>query len=449
MRRTIIKKLLAWKQKKDRKPLILKGARQVGKTYILKQFADEHFSQCFYINFEKQPEFEEIFEKNLDPHRIVTELELAFKQKINIAEDLLIFDEIQACPKALTSLKYFCEELPALAVCSAGSLLGIHLNPVSFPVGKVDWLDMYPMSFKEFLMGVEEAQLVSLLNATQKNTRIPVIAHQQLWEQLKIYFIVGGLPAVVSTYNANKENLFDALNLVRETQEDLIKDYYSDMAKHSGKVNAMHIDRVWRAVPEQLAKTQNSSANKFKFKGIISGIDRYQRLVNVIDWLLNTGLLIKVSIVDTCQQPLKAFAKQSSFKLFMFDVGLLGAMSGLAPEAILKYDYGTYKGYFAENYVCQELTHSDSKPLYNWQEKSAEVEFLKEVHGEIIPIEVKSGFSTHAKSLKIFADKYHPPLRIILSANQKSINDKANVYHLPLYLAGGIILEKAEESLRT
>ncbi|MAZ78278.1 MAG: ATPase [Legionellaceae bacterium] len=439
MERLISEQLKKWKISPDRKPLVLKGARQVGKTYVLQAFGKEHFSRTFYINFEKQADFLPIFEKNLDPKRIITELSFEFKEQINIEQDLLIFDEIQACPKALNSLKYFCEDMPELALCAAGSLLGIHLNAEeSFPVGKVDWLNMYPMTFEEFLMASEERLLLNLLQTIDPDTTIPEVAHQQLWELLKIYFVVGGLPAVVNVYFKNKDNLFTTLLSAREKQNHLINDYYADIAKHSGKVNAMHIDRVWKSVSTQLANTQNGRANKFRFKGVVPGIDRYQRLANVIDWLNNAGLLIKAELLTTCQQPLAAFVKESQFKLFMFDVGILGAMLDLSPSTIMKYDYGSYKGYFAENFVAQMLTASDSKPLYTWQEKTAELEFLKEINGEVIPIEVKAGKSLRAKSLKIFSDRYQPKMSVILSAENKKMDSKTRRAKIPLYFVSAL-----------
>lgn len=433
MKRHILQSLIDWKNAKTRKPLILKGARQVGKTYILKQFGEEQFEQVFYINFEKQPAMRAFFEKDLDPKRLMTEICFALKMQVNFDKDMLIFDEIQACPKALTSLKYFCEDLPELAVCSAGSLLGLHLSDESFPVGKVNWLNMYPMSFAEFVESQDEQMLVNLLNTFTFDSVIPVTAHEQLFEQFKHYLIVGGLPEVVLEYKNNKDRLFEAFERVRVKQNEIINDYYADIAKHAGKNNAMHIDRLWRSVPQQLARSQDGMAQKFRFKDVIPGANRYRQLVNVIDWLLNTGLLLKVHVVDTAQIPLSAYAKDSKFKLLMFDVGILGAMSELAPASILKYDYGSYKGYFAENFVCQELTCKDSKPLYNWQEKTAEVEFLKEMNGNIIPIEVKAGVSTRAKSLKIYIEKYSPPKNYILSA--KPYQTRGKQIQLPLYLA--------------
>ena len=434
MKRLLSQKLLDWKQSSDRKPLILKGARQVGKTYLLQEFGVAEFRRCFMVNFEEHPEFSDFFEINLDPKRILTELSFAFKETIDVEQDLLIFDEIQACPKALTSLKYFCEKLPQLAVCAAGSLLGIHLNSESFPVGKVDWLQMQPMTFKEFLMALDEVSLVELLDRVNASSLIALAAHQQLWELLKHYFIVGGLPEVVSIYRDNRQQLYEAFQLVRKKQQNLIKDYYSDIAKHSGKVNAMHIDRTWTAVPSQLAKVQDAATKRFVFKGVVPGIDRYRRLVSVIDWLVNAGLILKVHVVDTAKQPLKAYIKESAFKLYMFDIGVLGAMSELDPEVILAYDYGSYKGYFAENYVCQELIALDSKPLYCWQHKQSELEFLKVLDGEVVPIEVKSGKSTHTKSLSVYTQQYQPLKSVILSANTKSVKNN-KLFKLPLYLA--------------
>jgi len=440
MKRELIEKLIAWKQNPRRKPLILKGTRQVGKTYLLKHFGEQHFPRFFYVNFEKQPDLMGIFERDYNPARLLTELSFHFKQQINAQQDLLIFDEIQACPKAITSLKYFAEDMPELALCAVGSLLGIYLNSESFPVGKVEWLNMYPLTFKEFLWGIGENQLADHLESIHISTQIPRLAHQQLWEQLKIYFIVGGLPEVVVQYNMSKGALYDAFHQVRETQNNLIKDYYADIAKHSGKVNAMHIDRVWRAVPAQLARVQDASTSRFKFKDIISGIDRYSRLANVIDWLINTGLLIKIHIVECATLPLLAYTKESLFKLCMFDVGILGAMSDLSPKIILNNLYGSYKGYFAENFVVQEFLASNVEHLYSWQRGTAEIEFLREINGDIIPVEVKSGSVTHAKSLKVFSDKYQPPYQIILSAKSKEMDRKRKIYHLPLYLAG--FLEK-------
>ena len=435
MKRDIWDKLIEWKNKRDRKPLILKGARQVGKTYILRTFGKECFSQVHYLNFEKYEQLAEIFKGDLTPQSILRDLSFYLNAPIHKENDLVILDEIQNVPRALTSLKYFQEELPELAICAAGSLLGIHMSDESFPVGKVEFLNMFPMSFEEFLRGEGDIKSLEFLRNREKSEAIPEIIHTHLWEQLKIYFVVGGLPEIVKTFAEYKDDLFVALQQVREKQDNLISTYVADIAKHSGKQNAMHIERLWRNVPAQLAKEHDGSAQKFKFKGIIPGISRYSRLAGSIDWLGTAGLIVKALIVNSGQLPFSAHATENSFKLYVFDVGLLGALSGLPPKAIIEYEYGSYKGYFAENFVAQEFVCSGAKELYCWREGSSEVEFLREINGDVLPVEIKSGWVTQAKSIKIFAQKYHPKYRTIFSANNLSLDPVHKVRRYPLYLA--------------
>ncbi len=435
MKRTLYNKLLEWKYFPNRKPLLLKGARQVGKTYLLQEFGRNEFQNTFYLNFEKDKTLNKIFSFNLDPKRIINEISLHFKKKFNIEYDLLIFDEIQACSEALTSLKYFCEELPAAYVACAGSLLGVYLSPVSYPVGKVDKLYMYPMSFGEFLLALGDEQASSFLDDLNLESDISDYMHQYLWERLKWYFIVGGLPEVVMLYIQHRDDSFIAFEQARQKQRDLIEDYNADIAKHSGKVNAMHIKRIWQSIPEQLASTQDGSAKKFKFRDVVSGIDRYSKLVDAIDWLENAGLIIKIHIVSDSQIPLKAYKKENSFKLVLFDVGILGAMCDLDPVTILAQDYGSYKGYFAENYVAFSLAYRDTQDLYCWEGKTSEIEFVRQLHGAIIPYEVKSGWVTQSKSLKVYQEKYHPEYRVILSAKRMTVDRVHHMHYYPLYLA--------------
>ncbi|MCP4690791.1 MAG: ATP-binding protein [Desulfobacterales bacterium] len=435
MKRTIYSRLVEWKHASRRKPLLLKGARQVGKTYILKQFGEAEFQRRHYINFEEDESLVGIFEGNLDPRRIVQELSFHLNSSINLEQDLLIFDEIQACPRAITSLKYFQEDLPGFPVCAAGSLLGLQLGQSSFPVGKVDYLHLNPMSFEEFLTASGEERYVALIRGLCLDDPIPGTAHERLWTQLKIFFITGGLPEIVNLYVDLKDNLFDALQSVRRRQADLIRDYLADIAKHSGKLNAMHIERVWKNTPAQLARELDGSAPKFRFKGVVPGVHTYARLVGQIDWLETAGLIIKVQIVNSGQIPFSAYAKENRFKLFFFDVGLLGAVSGLPPKSIWDYDYGSYKGYFAENFVAQEFRFAGCRSLYSWKENTAEVEFLREENGEVLPVEVKSGRVTQAKSLKVYAEKYNPEYRTVLSARNMRIDHENRVHHYPLYLA--------------
>lgn len=427
--------LKAWQSTPGRKPLILMGVRQTGKTYLLEQFGRTCFRQYHILNFEGQEQARSLFEGNLDPKHIIENLRFYLKTDIDIQKDLVIFDEIQACPKALTSLKYFCENMPELALCSAGSLLGLHLNEGAYPVGKVDIKHLYPMTFFEFLNGIGDKWAAEYLHNIHLDSHLPEAIHQQLWDRLKHYFICGGMPEVVATFDKEKENLYRATTAIRTKQNELINGYYADIAKHAGKINAMHIDRTWRAIPKQLSETQDGSINRFKFKGIIPNVNRYSQLVNVIDWLDSADLVIKVPIVNHVEQPLKAFAKENMFKLMIFDVGILGALSGLSPEAILSYDYGTYKGYFAENFVAQQMVAKQNQRIFNWQQDHAEIEFLFEHKGNIIPIEAKSGKITQAKSLEKYIKTFSPKYSVIFSANPIYHSQNNAVLRLPLYLA--------------
>ena len=435
MKRSISRKLEEWQNKKGRKPLVIKGARQVGKTYILKEFANKCFSNTHYLNFEKDKQAAKIFEEELVPSKILEKLSFYLGAEISKDNDILIFDEVQNVPKALTSLKYFHEEMPELAICAAGSLLGLCLPEESFPVGKVEFMNMFPMSFEEFLLGVGDIKSYKVLQNVGLDNTIPDIVHEHLWEQLKIYFVVGGLPEIVSIYSANQDNLFSALKNVREKQADLILAYNADMAKHSGKQNAMHLERVWRNIPAQLAKEQDGLAPKFKFKGVVPGINRYSGLVGVIDWLVATGLIIKISIINNVKLPFSAYVSENNFKLYVFDVGILGALSDLSPSTILEYDYGSYKGYFAENFVAQEFLYSGDSKLYCWRQRTSEIEFLRDIEGKVLPIEVKSGWISQSKSLNVFDTMYTPDYKTVISARNFYIDKKKRIYKYPLYLA--------------
>lgn len=435
MNRLLYSSLLAWKNKSERKPLILKGARQVGKTYLLKQFGQE-FPRFHYVNFEKDKNLCALFEPNLNPKRIINELGLHFKKDIS-ETDLMIFDEIQACPNAITSLKYFCEDMPQMAVCAAGSLLGLELGPVSYPVGKVDLLHLGPLSFFEFLKACgreKELDFIRTLTPFSQTT------HEHLWGLLKNYFIVGGMPEVVTTFlSCEQTENHSAYKKIREKQETLITTYLADMAKHSGKQNAMHIERLWKNIPEQLAQENDGANSRFQFKDIIPGVKAFSRLVGVIDWLEKANLLIKVKIVQRAEFPLAAFTKENRFKLYLFDVGLLGSLSGLSPETLYQMSFGTYKGYIAENFVAQELTSLGFHPLYSWTENTSEIEFLLEQNGNFLPIEVKAGNKMRSKSLAIFCKKFSPPLAYLLNAKPPQMAKKEIIQHYPLYFVAKLM----------
>jgi len=435
MKRQYYQKLKEWAASAHKKPLMLRGVRQCGKTYLLQHFGANEFSNVHYFNFEKEPVLSNLFESNLNPHHLISQLNFHQNRAIDIKNDLVIFDEIQAVPRALTSLKYFYEDMPELSLCCAGSLLGVKLNHESFPVGKIQTGYLYPLNFVEFLRAIDENLSADLIESCNADSVIPQLAHDRIWERLKWYFIVGGLPESVQTFIDNMDDLFVAFEKVREKQAQLISDYYADIVKHSGKVNAMHIDRIWLSIPNQLASSVDGSSKRFQFHGIIEGIDRYSRLANALDWLENAGLIFKQPILHTIEHPLSAHVEENRFKLFVFDVGILGALSGLAPRTILDYQYGTYKGYFAENFVAQEFVSTNCRDLYSWQAGHSEVEFVRNIEGDILPIEVKSGNVTRAKSLQRFVEKYASKYRTIMSGRPFKIDNRNGVHSYPLYLA--------------
>jgi len=367
MKRTISTALEQWKTDNPRKPLLLHGARQVGKTYIIKAFGQEHFPRVHYLNFEENELIGHFFERDLRPARLLEEFRFYLGTAIDPQHDLLVFDEIQRCPRALTSLKYFCEEQPDLAVCAAGSLLGLAINSESFPVGKVTFLNLRPMNFIEFLEGLEEIQLADCLRGFSGEKPFPDAAHERLWDLWKSYLVVGGLPEVVKTYWELQTDRFAAIRSARKLQRDLINAYLADMAKHSGKVNAMHIERLWRSVPAQLARVQDGTAPKFRFRDAVAGIRGYERIAGPLDWLERADLVMRACILDAVGAPLDGYTKKNRFKLYFFDVGMLNAMSGLPPEVIMQYGFGSYQGYMAENFVAQELRAAGDDMLYSWQ----------------------------------------------------------------------------------
>ena len=434
MHRLVSGNLREWKDSPSRKPLILRGARQVGKTYSLQEFGRGHFSSAFTFNFETTPDLAQVFKKDLDPNRIIEELGLTVRKKIDPTTDLIIFDEIQACSQALTSLKYFAEICPNQAVCAAGSLLGLQLNPGSFPVGKVDFLDLHPCTFFEFLGALNKSHLQKILSECRPRLEISPIHHEELWHNLKLYFICGGLPEVILKFEGGlKSSLSDAFQQARAIQLALIKSYLADVAKHSGKVNSMHIERVWQSVPRQLSQSHDLSTAKFKFRDVIPGIQGYGRMVGPIDWLMKAGLILRLPIANSAKEPLSAYTKENMFKLLMFDVGILGALSDLDPQTLFNYTFGTYKGYFAENFVCQELTAKNSAKLYAWQEGTSEIEFLMRDKTGVFPIEVKSGNRTKVQSLRVFSQKYKPHRKVIVSGKMPYFDLNTKTEFWPMY----------------
>lgn len=430
MQRNFYQELLGWKLSPRRKPLLLKGARQVGKTYLLKEFGKKEFSNFHHFDFTKDKKLHAVFADDLNPLAILERLEILYDKKIQMDRDLIIFDEIQDCPRAITSLKYFCEELPKSYIVGSGSFLGLSLNSESYPVGKITTMTLYPMSYFEFLQGLEKTKLHKDLVTTQGV--ISEVVHQKAWEYFKYYLITGGLPEVVQTFKDHFADKSVALSKVRDLQTEILDNYLSDMAKHAGKSNASKIQMVFNNIPLQLAK-ENKSTQKFIFKDVLPTRSNYENLEDPIEWLLKAGLIYKVPICKRAELPLKAFTDQNKFKLFLFDVGLLGVMTGLDAKTILNYDYGSYKGYFAENYVLQELWPT-VESVYSWQEGTSEIEFLIQIAGQILPIEVKAGLNSKAKSLRVYVQRYKPKRSFLISGNPIAVQ-KTGLSFLPLYVS--------------
>jgi len=434
MKRLIINALTQWKNKKNRKPLILCGARQVGKTYSIKQFGDLHFDHLHYFDLEDQKnELFEIFNGPLDPKQIIDKLSFVSGKSIHIKKDVLVLDEIQSIPRAITALKYFNQNMNDLAVIVAGSNLGVASNNEPFPVGKVELMYMYPMNFEEFLLGIDqELVLNNLLNIKRK---VDGIFHQRFFDLLKIYFITGGMPEVILQYKEKMDEPLEALINVRNLQKQLLLHYERDFSKYSGSTNSRHIERVFQSIPLQLCNTLNKQSKKFKFKDVISkGYRSYEDLADPIEWLVKSGLALKVNICEHPSIPIMARTKENSLKLFLFDIGLLGAMVNLNPRNIMRYDYGSYKGYFAENFILQELYSYGLSQIVTWSGRTSEIEFVLEIDGNIIPIEVKAGTNTKAKSLQAYMKKYDPVYALKFTGNQFGFDAKSKIYNYPLYM---------------
>ena len=426
-----MKDLIKWKNKKKHKPLMLLGVRQCGKTYIVKQFGKEQFENVAYFNFEENEALNSIFDFNLDVKRIVDELgTVASKEKIIPGKTLLVFDEIQAAPRAITALKYFCEDMPELHLIAAGSLLGVSLKKegISFPVGKIERLTMYPLSFKEFVIANGDGNLLTGLESMDKLREIPLIYTEPLKKHLQNYYIIGGMPAVIDTWISSHD--YDEAEKV---QADIIEDYENDFAKHAPISEVPKIRQIWHSIPEQLARENN----KFVFSHVKEG-GRARELEDALEWLIDAGLVYKQKLVEKPEIPLSYMADDSSFKAFMSDVGLLRHKANVYYETILKGDdrYIRFKGALAENYVLNELIKNDL-PFYYWRSgNQAEVDFLTEVKGQVIPLEVKSADNTRAKSFNTLVSKYKP--KYGFKASLKNMGDnKLNdtvVFSIPLYM---------------
>ncbi len=426
MKRLLISELIRWKNKENRQPLVLKGARQVGKTWLLKHFGETCFEDYVYLNFEKESILASLFERALSPAQIIENLSIYCGKPISPQKTLLIFDEIQEVPRALTSLKYFAEELPEYAICCAGSLLGIALHEgTSFPVGKVDFLELRPLSFAEFLMANGETPLIEHIQRSESADSI-VLLKEKLENYLKQYFVIGGMPAVVNSWVETHDYL-----AVQEKQEYIIETYQHDLSKHAPGNLIEKIRYVWNSIPSQLAKEQK----KFVY-GLVRAGARAREYEDAILWLQDAGLIHKVYRVSTPKLPLKAYCDLKSFKIFMLDVGILRVMSELPAQVVLEKNtlFEEFKGALTEQYALQELLCNREIPnCYYWTSgNTAEVDFLFAYKTSIIPLEVKSSDNTKAKSLKEYDKKFAPPL--LMETSLKPFRQMNHFVNIPLYL---------------
>lgn len=423
MERNVLQKLVAWKNSSSRKPLIVNGARQVGKTYILQEFGERHFAQTAYVNCDGNRQLDLIFSQDFNVERIVLSLSALLHMNITPADTLIIFDEVQENPRVLASLKYFCENAPQYYVAVAGSLLGISLHSgVSFPVGKVDMIKLYPMSFDEFLLAAGEAELVGILRSRDYGL-IDSLA-VRLTDRLRQYYYVGGMPAAVAEF-VEHQNLQE----VRNIQKQVLFDYRRDFSKHVPAHEVSRINMVWDSIPAQLAKENK----KFVFGAIKKGA-RASEFELAIQWLIDAGLVYKICRVSAPLMPLKFYEELSVYKLFMLDVGLMGAMADVPAESVLVADtlIREYKGAFTELFVLTQLMVQDI-PIYYSSSNDArsEVDFVVQYGGTIIPIEVKAEDNVQSKSLRAYIAK-HPGLKG-LRLSMKPYQDQGWMENKPLY----------------
>ena len=425
MERIIYNELKKWKNDSKRKPLLLQGARQIGKTFIVNQFGKSEYKNYIRLNFEEDENLKDIFNSTLDPFQIINQLGLYLNRKIEPENTLIFFDEIQVLPKAITSLKYFYENAPQFHIIAAGSLLGVSVGKsTSFPVGKVNFLTMYPMSFLEYLMALNEEPLINELLNIKDFIALPDILHEKMLNSMKMYLFLGGMPEVVQEYNENKD-----IVAVRKIQNEILQSYQKEFSKYAEPREAIKISEIWRSIPYQLAK-ENS---RFLY-GEVKKNARSSHFEQSIDWLKNAGLIHIVNEIRAAKLPLGGYADLGKFKLYLLDTGLLGAMLELTPEIILRPEdlYKEYNGAFIENYACLELIKLLQKDVFYWTSgNEAEVDFILQYNNDIVPIEVKSGTNKNTQSLNIFESKNKTKHLFRTSPRNFVKSDK--FINLPLY----------------
>ena len=423
MKRNAIHALQEWKLSEDRKPLVLKGARQVGKTWLMKEFGSIAYEHYVYFNFDEEDELSSIFKSNKNPQRIIELLSLIAGEKILPGKTLIIFDEIQECPEALNSLKYFKEKANEYHIIAAGSLLGTLLaTPKSYPVGMVNLLDIFPLTFDEFLEATDSS-LFDYYQSITKEQMIEEIFHNRLMDAYNNYLIIGGMPECVASWVKYKDP-----KRISQIQKELIEVYENDFSKHNGKVNSGRILMVFRSITSQLAKPNE----KFMYGAVREG-GRARDFEEAIEWLVSAGMLNRVYNVSKAEHPLSAFDKLDSFKLFVFDSGLLKHMAGIDNSAILLKTDFQFKGPLTENYVLQQLRGQfEVGPRY-YADKNSEIDFLLQNGTEIIPIEAKGGEDKSAPSFKRFISEKTPEHAVRFS--KLGYLKNGSITNMPLYLA--------------
>lgn len=424
MRRTAMEKLVAWKSSDERKPMVLKGARQVGKTWLMKEFGRNYYKSFVYFNFDEEDELKSIFETNKNPQRIIELLSMIAGEKIYPLDTLIIFDEVQECPEALNALKYFKEKANEYHVIAAGSLLGTLLaKPKSYPVGMVNLLDIFPLTFEEFLEATD-APLFAYYEGIHKEQQIEEIFHNRLLESYNNYLIIGGMPECVSSWLKHKDPA-----KIAQIQRELIEVYENDFSKHNGKVNSGRILMVFRSIVTQLAK----SNEKFMYGAVREGA-RSRDFEEAIEWLVSAGMLNRIYNVSKLEHPISAFDKLDQFKLFLFDTGLLKQMAGIDNSAILLKSTYQFKGPLTENYVLQQLRGQfDVMPRY-FSSRNGEIDFVLQCGMDIIPVETKGGEDKSAPTFKKYVADNHPQYAVRFS--KMGYRKDGNITNIPLYLVG-------------
>lgn len=424
MQRYALKHLIDWKNKKNHKPLVIQGARQVGKTWLMQEFGEKYYEQVAYINFDVDVKSREIFDIDYDTERLIMDIGLATKTKINAENTLIIFDEIQECPRALTSLKYFRENAPQYDIIVAGSLLGVACHEgTGFPVGKVSFMNLFPLSFEEFLLAMGEERFVELLN--KKDFKTIKLFNNKYEKLLKQYCYVGGMPEIVQDFVENKD--FES---VRNLQKEILSAYEEDFTKHITTNTVAKIRLLWKSIPAQLSKENK----KFIYGAAKEGA-RARDFEAALSWLINSGLVYRVNKITKPDLPITAYEDFNSFKLFVLDVGLLGAMTDLQADTIIDGNriFEEFKGAIAEQYVLQQFKTIKDLPVFYWSNETsrAEIDFVIQIKSDVVPVEVKAERNLQAKSLKVYMEKFKPNYAIRTSMADYKKTD--NLIDLPLY----------------